>query len=171
MAKEIPQRHLFIVDDEPIQNEMLKDYLDERYLYKIKAFESGEDAIKDMELRPEIVVLDYHLNSNNPNSMNGVEVLKTIKDIAPETQVIMLSGQDKIDVGVDTMKYGAFDYVVKGESAFARVENIINNASEMHKMKVLNESQRKAIIFLVSVISLIILWSIYFFMIKPNIGS
>lgn len=168
MAKEIPQRYLFIIDDEPIQNEMLKDYLQERFLYTIKDFETGEEALSQLSLNPEIVVLDYHLSSDNPNAMNGVEVLKQLKDKNPEIQVIMLSGQDKIDVAVDTMKFGAFDYVVKGESAFTRVENIINNASEIHKLQVINSSQKKAIIFLVSVISLIILWSIYFFMVRPN---
>lgn len=167
MANNVPQRYVFIVDDEPIQNEMLKDFLTERYLYTINVYENGEAALKDMHLRPEIVVLDYHLSGSNRDAMDGVHVLKAIKETSPETQVIMLSGQDKIEVAIDTMKYGAFDYVVKGESAFSRVENIINNASEIHKLKVINASQKKAITFLVAVISLIFLGSIYMFLIKP----
>lgn len=167
MANNVPQRYVFIVDDEPIQNEMLKDFLTERYLYTINVYENGEAALKDMHLRPEIVVLDYHLSGSNRDAMDGVQVLKAIKESNPETQVIMLSGQDKIEVAIDTMKYGAFDYVVKGESAFSRVENIINNASEIHKLKVINASQKKAITFLVAVISLIFLGSIYMFLVKP----
>ncbi|MBX9449562.1 MAG: response regulator [Taibaiella sp.] len=167
MANNVPQRYVFIVDDEPIQNEMLKDFLTERYLYTINVYENGEAALKDMHLRPEIVVLDYHLSGSNRDAMDGVQVLKAIKETNPETQVIMLSGQDKIEVAIDTMKYGAFDYVVKGESAFSRVENIINNASEIHKLKVINASQKKAITFLVAVISLIFLGSIYMFLVKP----
>jgi len=161
------KRYMFLIDDEPIQNEMLKDYLNERYLYEIKIFDNGEDAMEQMYLKPEIIVLDYHLSAHRPDAQNGVDVLKSIKDKYPETQVIMLSGQDKIDVAVDTMRYGAFDYVVKGESAFSRIENIINNASEIHKMKVINQSQRKAITLLVTVIGLIILWAIYFFFVRP----
>lgn len=168
MANNVSERYLFIVDDEPIQNEMLKDYLTERYLYKVIAFESGEAALQQMHLNPEIVVLDYHLNGTNTNAANGISVLKAIKDKNPETQVIILSGQDKIEVATDTMKFGAFDYVVKGESAFARVENVINNASEIHKIKVINQSQKRAITFLVIVISLIVLFSIYRFIIMPN---
>lgn len=125
------KRYMFLIDDEPIQNEMLKDYLNERYLYEIKIFDNGEEAMQQMHLQPEIIVLDYHLSAHKPDAKNGVEVLKAIKDKHPETQVIILSGQDKIDVAVDTMRYGAFDYVVKGESAFSRIENIINNASEI----------------------------------------
>lgn len=169
MSKNKQERYVFIVDDEPIQNEMLNDFLTEKYLFKIKIFDNGEDAIKNLYLAPEIVVLDYHLNGTNRQALNGVEVLKQIKEKSPETQVIMLSGQDKIEVAVDTMKYGAFDYVVKGESAFSRVENIINRASELHKLKVINKSQKIAITFLSVVIGMIFLWSFYFFFIKGSL--
>lgn len=163
------KRYMFLIDDEPIQNEMLKDYLNERYLYEIKIFDNGEEALQHMHLQPEIIVLDYHLSAHKPDAKNGVEVLKNIKDKHPETQVIILSGQDKIDVAVDTMRYGAFDYVVKGESAFSRIENIINNASEIHRMKVINQGQRRAIAFLVTVIGLIILGAIYYFFVKQYV--
>lgn len=163
------KRYMFLIDDEPIQNEMLKDYLNERYLYEIKIFDNGEEALQHMHLQPEIIVLDYHLSAHKPDAKNGVEVLKNIKDKYPETQVIILSGQDKIDVAVDTMRYGAFDYVVKGESAFSRIENIINNASEIHRMKVINQGQRRAIAFLVTVIGLIILGAIYYFFVKKYV--
>jgi len=169
MSKNKQERYIFIIDDEPIQNEMLNDFLAEKYLYNIKVFENGEEAIKNLYLAPEIVILDYHLNGTNREALNGVDVLKQIKEKSPETQVIMLSGQDKIEVAVDTMKYGAFDYVVKGESAFSRVENIINRASEIHKLKVINKSQRVAITFLAVVIGMIFIWSFYFFLIKDRL--
>ncbi len=163
------KRYLFLVDDEPIQNEMLKDFLSERYLYSTKIFDNGEAALKEMEqCQPEIMILDYHLNNHEASAKNGLEILKLVKDKYPQTQVIMLSGQDKMEVAVNTMKYGAYDYVVKGESAFSRIENAINNVSEIHKMRIIQDSQRKTITLLITVISLIILWAIYFFLIKPN---
>lgn len=165
MASE--KRYLFLVDDEPIQNEMLKDYLNERFLYDIMVFDNGEDALRKMDLKPEILVLDYYLNANNPDAKNGIEILKQIKEVSPDTQVIALSGQDKIEVAIDTIKFGAYDYVVKGESAFSRIENIINNLSELHKMRTINKAQKNTITFLTIVLVLIILLSVYFIMIKP----
>lgn len=162
-----PKRYVFLIDDEPIQNEMLKDYLNERFLYELITFESGEDALQNMNLRPEIIVLDYHLNNHLPNAKNGIDILKAIKETSPETAVIMLSGQDKIDIAVDTMKYGAFDYVVKGESAFPRIENIMNNLGEMHKMKAINQGYRNTIVMLSIAIGIFFLIAIYFFIIKP----
>lgn len=163
------KRYLFLVDDEPIQNEMLKDYLSERFIYDIKIFDNGEEALKNMHLNPEIIVLDYYLNSNNPNARNGIEVIKDIKDKYPDTQIIALSGQDKIEVAIDTIKYGAYDYVVKGESAFSRIENIINNLSELHKMRTINKAQKSTITFLSIVLILIVLITVYLFVVKPRL--
>ena len=103
------KRTVFLVDDEPIQNEMLKDYLSERFVYDIRTFDNGEEAIAHMHLNPEIMVLDYHLNLHKSDAKNGVEVLKEVKDKYPNVQVIMLSGQDKLEIAVDSMKYGAYD--------------------------------------------------------------
>lgn len=149
------------MDDEPIQNEMLKDYLSERFVYDIQTFDNGEDALKKMGLNPEIVVLDYHLNSHKTDAKNGVEVLKALKENHPDVQVIMLSGQDKLEIAVDSMKYGAYDYVIKGETAFSRMENVINNVSELHITKTVNKAYKKTIIFLSVVIGLIIALSVY----------
>jgi DNA-binding NtrC family response regulator len=160
------KRYIFLVDDEPIQNEMLKDYLAERFLYELKVFSDGEDALKEMALKPEIVVLDYHLNAHDKTAKNGVEILKAIKETAPETQVIILSGQDKIDVAVDSMKLGAYGYVVKGETAFARMENLINNLSELHKARTINKAYKKTITLLSIVMSAIVLAVVYYFVIR-----
>ena len=162
------KRLIFLVDDEPIQNEMLKDYLSERFLYDIRVFDNGEDALQNMHLEPEIMVLDYHLEGKKSGAKNGVEILKEIKDRYPTTEVIMLSGQDKIEVAVDSIKYGAYDYVVKGETAFSRMENAMNNVSELHKMKVVNRAYKNTIIFLSIGIGLITLLSLYLMFFYPN---
>ena len=46
------KRYIFLVDDEPIQNEMLKDYLNERFVYEIKTFDNGEEMLQHMHLNP-----------------------------------------------------------------------------------------------------------------------
>ena len=161
MAEDQSSRYIFLVDDEPIQNEMLKDYLSERFQYKIKTYESGEAAIKDMGLNPAIMVLDFHLNSHLPNAQNGVEVLKMVKDMNPATHVIMLSGQDKLEVAVDSMKHGAYDYVIKGETAFSRMENIFNNIEELQGVRLANSTYKKVIGFLVAALVTVVAASFY----------
>ncbi len=168
MADNKKKRLIFLVDDEPIQNEMLKDYLSERFLYDIRTYGSGEDALQNMHLSPEIMVLDYHLSSDKPNAKNGVEILKEVKDRYPDTQVLMLSGQDKIEVAVDSIKYGAYDYVVKGETGFSRIENAMNNVSELHKLRAVNRGYKNTIILMSIGIGLITLLSLYLMFIYKN---
>lgn len=154
--------YIFLVDDEPIQNEMLKDFLSERLEdFKFKTFESGELALKEMNQNPHIVVLDYHLNSHLPDQQNGVEILKAIKERHPQVQVIMLSGQDKIEVAVESMKYGASDYVIKGETAFSRMENVINRIVQFENMKKANRNFKAILTSMVVALVFIILLSIF----------
>lgn len=161
MATEQSKGYIFLVDDEPIQNEMLKDYISERFQYQIKTYESGESALQDMHLEPEVIVLDFHLNSHLPDAQNGVEVLKKMKQLKPNSQVIMLSGQDKLEVAIESMKHGAYDYVIKGETAFSRMENILNNINELRSIKAANKNYKKVISFLWLAIAGIVLLSVY----------
>lgn len=148
-------RFMFIIDDDPVQTEMIKDYLSERYIFELKTFDNGEDALPHIEkLKPEIIILDYHLSSHNPSAKNGVEILKEIKVKSPATKVVMFSGQDNINIALDSMRNGAYDYIIKGETAFNKMENSINRLGEMHKMEAINISQKRTILMLVIVIAI-----------------
>ena len=163
-------RFMFIIDDDPVQVEMIKDYLGERYVFELKVYENGEAALPDISLlKPEIVVLDYHLSSNNPSAKNGIEVLKEIKRLNPASKVIMFSGQDNIDIALESMRNGAYDYIIKGETAFNKMENTVNRLGEMHKLESVNVAQRRTITFLSVVIGVIVLLGIlYYFVGAPD---
>src|SRR5438105_2451172 len=107
-----------------LENELKKT---ETHLIKINTFYTGEECLKYLNTSPDIVILDYYLNDSNESPNNGIDILKKIKKTSPNTNVVMLSAQDKIDVAVNSMKYGAFDYIVKNENAFTRTHNAINN--------------------------------------------
>lgn len=129
------RKKIFIVDDDPILAEMLNDHLSKMTNYEIKVYETGEECIKHLGDKPGIVFLDYYLNSVDKNAMDGLEVLQEIKSIDPDVDVVILSGQDKIEVAVKTMQYGAFDYIVKGESAFYRAEKVVFNIYRYKKLQ------------------------------------
>lgn len=129
------RKKIFIVDDDPVLAEMLKDHLAKMTSYEIKLFETGEDCIKNLSEKPGIVFLDFYLNSVNKNAMDGLDVLQEIKKQDPEVDVVMLSGQDKIEVAVKTMQFGAFDYIVKGESSFYRAEKAVFNIYRFKKLQ------------------------------------
>jgi DNA-binding NtrC family response regulator len=67
--------------------------------------------------------------------MNGIETLDKIKHYNQDIPVIMLSSQDKIDVAISCMHHRAFDYVVKSETAFTRLQKIISTIFRYRKME------------------------------------
>lgn len=130
---------IFIVDDDAMQAMMLQDYLSKYSTMTVHVFGSGEECIKNLSLNPQIIFLDYNFDLAGKDAMNGIEILKEIKKQDPGIEVVMFSGQDKIDVAVNTIKYGAFDYIVKNESAFHRSENVIFNI--VKRLKLMQEAK------------------------------
>lgn len=129
---------IYIVDDVQMQRELLADHLKANMsAYEVHCFSTGEECIAAAKVRPaEIIFLDYNLNSQVKDAMDGIEALQELKSIAPQTEVVMISGQDKIEVAVNTIKHGAFDYIVKGEGAFVRAEKVVFNIYRFHKLTV-----------------------------------
>jgi DNA-binding NtrC family response regulator len=67
--------------------------------------------------------------------MNGIETLDRIKNFNPDVSVIVLSAQDKIDVAINCMHHRAYDYVVKSETAFVRLQKIISSIFRYRRME------------------------------------
>ena len=124
---------IFLVDDDVLFLKSLEiDFTQNTESY-IKTFTTGELCLENISQNPDIIILDYYLNSIDINAINGVETLDRIKTANPLIPVIMLSSQDKIEVAVICMKHNAFDYVVKSETAFVRLKKIITTIFQTQK--------------------------------------
>lgn len=99
---------ILIADDEEILRITLKDILT-REGFKITVAEDGEKAISEIESN----FFDIALVDLKMPYVNGVEVLKVIKDKSPDTIVIMITGYGTIENAVECMKLGAYDYITK----------------------------------------------------------
>ena len=84
---------------------------------------------------PDVIILDYLLDGIDKNAMNGIETLDKIKAYNPDIPVVILSAQDKIEVAINCMHHRAFDYVVKSETAFIRLQKIITTIFRYKKME------------------------------------
>jgi len=126
---------LFLVDDDAFYLKSLEiDFL-EHADFSIETYSSGELCIENLSHCPDIIVLDYYLDSIDKTAMNGLETLDKIKASNPNIPVVMLSSQDKIDVAIECMHHQAFDYVVKSETAFMRLQKIITSIFRFKKME------------------------------------
>jgi len=117
---------LFLVDDDALFLKTLEIDFFQHSDYKIDTFATGELCIENLSRNPDIIILDYQLDGIEKNAMNGIQTLDKIKSFNPEIPVVMLSSQDKIEVAINCMHHKAFDYVVKSETAFMRLQKKIN---------------------------------------------
>ena len=126
---------LFLVDDDALFLKSLEIEFLQSADFLIETFASGELCIKNLSQGPDVIILDYHLDDINKNSMNGMQTLDKITAHNPDIPVVMLSSQDKIDVAINCMHHRAFDYVVKSETAFVRLQKIITTIFRYKKME------------------------------------
>ncbi|MEO7768790.1 MAG: response regulator [Ferruginibacter sp.] len=129
------QISIFLVDDDAMYLNLLKIELAEKPEYLVTTFATGERCLEKLEEKPDLIVLDYYLDGIDKDALNGLETLSRIKSLHPNIPVIMLSAQDKIEVAVNCMKLQAFEYIVKSETAFARLHNAILTMLHYKKME------------------------------------
>ncbi|ABG60128.1 response regulator [Cytophaga hutchinsonii] len=134
MRKYINPR-VFVVEDNTTYAQMIGYQLEQKR-NTVDIFHSGEECLNQLYKNPDIIVLDYMLGT-----MDGIEVLKQVKSINPDIQVIFLSAQDDIQVGINSLKYGAFDYVIKDDDAHLNVSLAITKIL-MLKSMVITETKR-----------------------------
>src|SRR4030043_238109 len=102
------EKKVLIVDDEERVVQSIVGVLEDEGFQVTKA-KSGEEAIKIFQQEvPDVTLLDIWMPG-----MDGMEVLKRLKWIAPECQVIMISGHATISTAMAAVKLGAFDFIEK----------------------------------------------------------
>ncbi|MDQ3190886.1 MAG: response regulator [Bacteroidota bacterium] len=126
---------LFLVDDDAVFLKSLEIEFIQSGDFDIETFSTGELCIGNLSKKPDVIILDYQLNGIDLDAMNGIDVLDEIKAFNKNTPVVMLSSQDEINVAVNCMHHKAFDYVVKSETAFLRLQSIITNIYKLKKME------------------------------------
>lgn len=126
---------LFLVDDDVLFLKSLEIEFLQHADFDIETFATGELCLANLSHLPDIIILDYYLDSIDKTAMNGIETLDKIKAFNPDIPVVMLSAQDKIEVAIDCMHHKATDYVVKSETAFMRLQKIITTILRFNKLE------------------------------------
>jgi DNA-binding NtrC family response regulator len=121
---------IFVVEDDEWYNRLLVHNLSLNPDYDIESFTTGKKCLDNLYKLPDVITLDYRLPD-----IQGLEILKRIKQENEDIQVILISEQNEIEVVVELLKHGAYDYIVKSRDIRERLLNTVQNIRNGVRLK------------------------------------
>ncbi|HDR52082.1 MAG TPA: sigma-54-dependent Fis family transcriptional regulator [Mariniphaga anaerophila] len=121
---------IFVVEDDEWYNRLLVHNLSLNPDYDIESFTTGKECLGNLYKTPDVITLDYRLPD-----IKGLEMLKKIKAENEDIQVILISEQSEIEVVVELLKFGAYDYIVKSNDIRERLLNTVQNIRKGERLK------------------------------------
>lgn len=121
---------IFVVEDNEWYNRLIIHNLELNPDYEVVSFLNGNDCLKNIEQNPDMITLDYRLPD-----LNGMEILKKVKEYNEDIEVVLISEQDDIEVVVKLLQLGAYDYIVKSNDIKERLLNTAQNIRSRSNLK------------------------------------
>lgn len=150
---------IFVVEDDILYLNLILKELEKMGYENVKSFNTGKEAIHNLTTKPDVALLDYFLEKD----YTGMDILKKLKQRFPDTEVIFLTASDDVNIAVDTMRNGAYDYIVKGDTAFIRIRHLLKKISEENEHKFKSRSIIRFQIYVIVAIILISLLGVLYF--------
>ena len=115
---------IFIVEDDALFGKAVKFSLEKNLNYDVTVYTTGKAFLENLHLNPDIVSIDHNLPD-----MKGLDLLEKIEAYNSEISCIFLSGQEEVEVVVQTYRAGAKDYIIKKDNCIVELTNSIQNLS------------------------------------------
>jgi two-component system NtrC family response regulator len=128
---------ILVVDDEPNMCRSLTILLGEDGRRDVSTARSGEEALAKLDEEPQVVLCDLSMPG-----MDGLEVLRRVRQRAPEVKVILMTAYSTVQSAVEAMRLGAFEYLIKpftNEDVTAAVEGALKEARPARSLRALRE--------------------------------
>lgn len=122
-------KKVFVVDDDIFHLELMEQLLNNQGILDVMLFENGMDCLTEIHHEPSIVFLDHQMDV-----YSGYETLRKIKRHNPNIFVVMVSAQEEIQTAINTLKYGAFDYLQKDIKLEDNVVAVLQRIEEVKEI-------------------------------------
>ena len=113
---------IFVVEDDQMVGKLIQRTLESKLDAEVTHFTNAEDCLNQLHDNPDIVTVDYNLPG-----MNGLKLMNAIKEYNDGIAVVLVSGQEKLEVVVESYQKGAKEYILKNDSMLANLENAVKN--------------------------------------------
>ncbi|NNE45092.1 MAG: sigma-54-dependent Fis family transcriptional regulator [Rhodothermales bacterium] len=121
---------IYVVDDDRHYARMLSFRLEKNVDHDVHVFNRGEEMLEQLSGEPDMILLDIMMPG-----IGGMETLRQLKEGHPEVPVVMISAQGVIDVAVEAMQAGAYDYIAKGQDELVKLDAVVKNVREKVAME------------------------------------
>ena len=121
---------IFLVDDDIMSLTLYNQFLKQLGYTNVHLFNTGTDCVENLNLKPQIIFLDYFMDD-----MNGIDVLKKVRQADPEILVVFISGNESPEVASDAKRHGAVDFIVKSSINSERMKEVIADLELIVKPK------------------------------------
>ena len=154
---------IFVVENNKVYNHLVSEYLKKQGFSNVKSIISGEECVQVVEKgeKPAIVIQDYSLDG-----INGLDVLKKVKKLSPKSEFIFLTSNENMEVAINTIKFGAYDYIVKDKMALEKVVYKMRKITSMIRLERKNSQIRKYMYIALVLVALIIIFAFLVFVVN-----
>jgi DNA-binding NtrC family response regulator len=129
---EIPSLRILFADDEKSLQEFMRSELP-RLGHEVTVCPDGRTAVKALEKSTfDAAILDLRMPG-----MTGIEVLEHLKQVAPDTEAIVMTGHASMETAIDAVRLGAFDYITK-PCKLAEIEAVLKKVADKRELKLKN---------------------------------
>lgn len=122
---------IFLVDDDPYCRCLIEHAVRHYGYTDVHLFDNGSACLQALTDEPDIIFMDQMMSG-----VSGIDALGAIKRFNPDTYVVLVSGQNKMQIAVDSLKLGAFDYVIKDEHLTVRIQAVLTKIAEIRALLV-----------------------------------
>lgn len=120
---------IFIVDDDPFCRSLYQRHLHNLGYNQIRLFSDGQECLDSLTDQPDVIFLDHRMEP-----LDGLEMLRKIKRFNSDIYLVIISGQDDVQVAVNALKFGAFDYIIKGDNDFEKIESVLKKIQDVRAL-------------------------------------
>ncbi|WP_319482744.1 response regulator [uncultured Draconibacterium sp.] len=143
---------IFLIEDSTVYKDLIVGYLQSKKFSNLKVFKNGEECLKHIDLKPDIIILDYASEGTS-----GLEFMLQVVREHSQIDFIFLSAQSKVDTAVKIMKLGAADYIIKNDQAPKKLVESIERLKDSTKHEKKKYSFKLGVLVFFIVLFLIIM--------------
>lgn len=147
---------IFVVDDNEIYLNLLKEELSENPKFSVYAFTTGEECLNYLELNPTLVILDYHLDGKQPHAQKGDIIYVKIKEKLPSTEIVIVSSDHKLEFISDLREKTSNPVVFKDEQTVEKLK--VESKKILGKSE--NNSFNKKLVMGIVILIAFLMWMI-----------